>query len=293
MLLGPLRAPLHKSADGRGRRIETRHPVLFYDRPEAVLVRPVGRAFIHDSSDAESEWPVDDIAVSRHPADIGRGPPNVIVFEIEDVFGGGGDLRQIAPRRMDDALGLSCRTRGVEDVEHVFRIHRLGLAIVVDIVHENVPPVIASFFEVNLKIAAFDDDNVLDTRRTFDRLVGEFLQGHDVAASVPAICSNHELGFGIVDAISKRVRAEPAENDTMHGANPSAGQHSDRKLGDHRQIDRDPVALPDTQLLQHVGETIDLAVEIPISERAAVAGLTFPDVAWIPIGPVALTAFDQ
>ena len=277
VLLGPLRAPLHESADGRGRGIETRHPVLLYDRPEAVFVGPVGRAFVHHTSDAESEWPIDDIAVSRHPADIGRGPPNVIVFEIEDIFGRGRDLRQIAPRRMDDALGLSRRAGGVEDVEHVLRIHRLGLAIVVDVVHENVPPVIASFFEVDLKIAAFDDDDVLDTRRTFDRLVGEFLQGHDVAASVPAICSNHELGFGIIDAISKRVRAESAENDTMHGANPGAGQHRDRKLGDHRKIDRDPIALPDAQLLQHIGEPIDLAVEIPIGERASVARLTFPD----------------
>ena len=97
------------------------------------------------------------------------------------------------------------------------------------------------------------------------------------APSVPAICSNHELGFGVIDAISKRVRAEAAENDTMHGADPGAGQHRDRKLGDHRKIDRDPIALPHAQLLQHIGEPIDLAVEIPIGERASVARLTFPD----------------
>ena len=40
---------------------------------------------------------------------------------------------------------------------------------------------------------------------------------------------------------------------------------------------RDAVAALHAERLQHVGELADLAVEIEVGERAAVAGLAFPD----------------
>ena len=47
----------------------------------------------------------------------------------------------------------------------------------------------------------------------------------------------------VVDPVSQRFRREAAENDGMNGADAGAGQHGDRQLRDHGQIDGDPVAL--------------------------------------------------
>ena len=49
---------------------------------------------------------------------------------------------------MLDSLGLSRRTGGVQDVEHVLGVHLLGLAVHAGVLHEPVPPVIAPFFHL-------------------------------------------------------------------------------------------------------------------------------------------------
>ena len=41
---------------------------------------------------------------------------------------------------------------------------------------------------------------------------------------------------------------------------------ADGRLGDHRQVDRDPVALLDAVRLQHVGEAADLRVQLAIGD---------------------------
>jgi hypothetical protein len=52
---------------------------------------------------------------------------------------------------------------------------------------------------------------------------------------------------------------EAAEDHRVDGADAGAGEHRDRRLGDHRQVDRDAVALLDPEPLEHVGELADLA----------------------------------
>ena len=55
-----------------------------------------------------------------------------------------------------------------------------------------------------------------------------------------------------------------------------AGQHRDRQLGDHRHVDRDPVAGRDAELLEGVGRLADLALEVAEGQRPGVAGLADP-----------------
>ena len=71
---------------------------------------------------------VDDVAVTGDPADVGGAPPDVVVFQIEDVLRRRDDPGQIAAGRVDDALRLARRAGRVKDVEHVLGVHRLGLA---------------------------------------------------------------------------------------------------------------------------------------------------------------------
>jgi len=49
----------------------------------------------------------------------------------------------------------------------------------------------------------------------------------------------------VVDARREFVCGEPAEYHRMHRAEPCAREHRDHRLGDHRHIDDDAVALAD------------------------------------------------
>ena len=124
--------------------------------------------------------------------------------------------------------------------------------------------------------AAHDHDtSVIDGRRR-ERLVGGRLQGEHVAAAVAAVGGDQHLGLGVVDAVAQRVGAEAAEHDAVGGADAGAGQHRDGRLGDHRQVDVDPVADADAEALQHVGEPLRLVEQVGVGERAGVARLALP-----------------
>jgi hypothetical protein len=58
------------------------------------------------------------------------------------------------------------------------------------------------------------------------------------------------------------VGREAAEDDRMDRADARAGQHRIGRLGDHRHVDGDAVALLDAVLLQHVGEAADMLVQL-------------------------------
>jgi hypothetical protein len=63
----------------------------------------------------------------------------------------------------------------------------------------------------------------------------------------------------------------------MHRADPGAGQHRDRSLGDHGQVDRHPVAPFHAQRLEGVGAAIHLPVQLPVGQYSPVSGLALPD----------------
>ena len=84
VLRRPVGAPAHEGADGGRRGVEDRDAVALDDLPEAILLRPVGRAFVHHDGRAVGERAVDDVAVAGDPADVGGAPVDVLVLEVED-----------------------------------------------------------------------------------------------------------------------------------------------------------------------------------------------------------------
>ena len=84
--------------------------------------------------------------------------------------------------------------------------------------------------------------------------------------------------FASAMRLGERVRRKTAEDDGMDRAEPSAGEHRIGRLGDHRQVDRDPVALADAAVAHDVRHAADLVVELAIGDlfrfRRIVA---FPD----------------
>ena len=66
----------------------------------------------------------------------------------------------------------------------------------------------------------------------------------------------------IVDAIDDGVGGKSAEDDRVHGADASAGQHGDGKLRHHAHVDRDAVSLADAKPLERVGEALDFGEQL-------------------------------
>ena len=147
----------------------------------------------------------------------------------------------------------------------------LGLAV-----DEVVPPVVAIGDHVDVVAEALDDDHCLDRRRGRQRLVGMVLEPDLLAAPIAAVGGEQDLRPAVVDPARQRLGREPAEDDRVGRADPGAGEHRDRQLGDHRHVDRDPVAGLDAELLERVGGLRHLALEVAEGQRPGVARLADP-----------------
>ena len=80
------------------------------------------------------------------------------------------------------------------------------------------------------------------------------------------------------DAVGQAVGREAAEHHRVDGADARAGQHGVGRLGDHRQVDGDAVALLDAELLQHVGHAADFAVQLAVGDLLRFGRIVaFPD----------------
>ncbi len=123
----------------------------------------------------------------------------------------------------------------------------------------------------------FQHDHVRHRRCAIECFVRHLLQRHDRAAAISAVGGNQQLALRVVHAIAQRLGAEAAEDDAVRRADARAGKHRDREFGHERHVDGDAIALLDAQRLQHVRERADLAIQIEVGQRPAIAGLPFPD----------------
>ncbi len=100
-----------------------------------------------------------------------------------------------------------------------------------------------------------------------------------LATAAHALVRRDDDGRGrALDAAGERLRGEAAEHDRMHRADPRAGEHRIGRLGDHRQIDRDPVALLDAVMFEYVGEPADVFGEFGVGDVFRLRGIVaFPD----------------
>ena len=126
----------------------------------------------------------------------------------------------------------------------------------------------------------------MDARRRLERGVDRRLELRRLAAPPAAVGGDDDLRLGVVDPAGERLRGEAAEDDRVRRADPGAGEHRDRQLGDHRHVDRDAVAGRDPELEQGVGGLLDLAMEVRVGDRPGVAGLADPVVGDLAAEPV-------
>ena len=195
-------------------------------------------------------------------------PINVLVANVEDPFhrlfreqvvSGGGVL---------DPLGLAGRAAGVEDEQRGFAVHRLGGADGRGLGHEFVPPEVAAF-------AAWSTS--MPTRRTTTHFstVGDFSRARSVFCFSGTCLPRRQPASAVIISLaeasllrSAMASAENPPKTTEWTAPIRAGQHGDGKLGNHRHVQRDHVALADAQRLEHVGELAHFRVQHLVGEHA-------------------------
>ena len=164
MLLRPLVAPLDEGADRRRRGVEDVHLVALDDRPEAVGLGKVRRAFVHQARGAVLQRAVDDVAVPGNPADVSGTPVDVLFLQIENPFRRDVSPDGISASGVHDALRLAGRAGSVENVERMLGIERLGRTLIGRLRHQLVPPVIAARLHVDGRAGALVNDDVLHAR---------------------------------------------------------------------------------------------------------------------------------
>ena len=249
-LLHPFVAFTHQRAQ-RGRRgVEGRDLVLVDDLPEAAEIGIVGDALVHQRGRAVGERAIDDIAVPRDPAHVRSAPEHLALAIIENVLVGVGRPEQIAAAGVEHALGLAGRAAGIEDEQRVLRPHRLGRAVGGGGVDQIAIPLVAAVLHRYVHAAMADDDDMVDRNAVMpQRGVDIGLERHRLAPATAAIRGDHDARIAIDDPVGEAFGRETSEYDRMDRADPRTGQHREGRLGDHRQIDGDAVALGDAQPL--------------------------------------------
>ncbi len=271
-------ARLHQRAD-RGRRgIEGVDLVLVDDIPEARHGRVIRHAFEHQRGGAVRKRPVNDVTVTRHPADIGGAPVNIALVIIEDILVRDRGVDQIAAGGVQHALRLAGRTRSIKNEQRIFRAHFLARAIGLHRFRDLVVINVASRFHVHCGTGAAHDDHRRDPAGFIGGGVRIGLE-RDLAAAAHALVGGDEHArFAVLDAAGERIGREAAEHYGMNGADARASEHGVGRFGNHREINGDAVALLDAALLQDVSEAAHFRVQFLIGDLLVVLGVVaFPD----------------
>ena len=172
----------------------------------------------------------------------------------------------------DDALRL---TGGARRVQHVQRIGRGDRNRVdgLSIGHQLAPVVVAARERLAWPLLTLQDD------ARGRGVPGDLERGveHRLVVDGPgrlnAARRRHDHGgLGVVDPRRELVRREPAEHHRVHRTEPCTREHRDHRLGDHRHVDDDAVALADAQPAQHTGEARGLVQQLAVRVGALRAG---------------------
>ena len=259
----------HECSDRGGGGVDDVDLVLVDHVPEPPVIGVVGHALEHHRGRGIEKRAVDDIAVPRHPADVGGAPEHLARLVIENVVERRRRPHAVAAGGVEHALGLAGRTARVEDEQRVFRVHHLAGAV--GIAGEIGKPVIAPFHHGDCAAGVRDHQHALDRGRVGGQREGRVdigFQGNVFAAAQAFIGGDDEAAAAILDPAGQRLGREAAEHHRMHRAQPCTGEHGDHAFEDHRHVDRHPVAPRHAQCLQGIGHADDFAVQFAIGEAA-------------------------
>ena len=238
------------------------------DPPEAARVGIIRHALEHHGRGAVAQGPVDDVAVPGDPADVGRGPVDVLFAQIEYRLVRECGVDEVSARGVQHTLGLAGRSRCVQDEQRILRVHRLRLAGLGLRVHQGFVGNVARLVHGNAGSGALHDQHVLDAigARDGQRAVDALLQGHPLAAAQSLVRRDDHRRCAVRDAAAQSLGGESRKDHRVNGPDARAREHGDGDLGNHRQIYRHPVALHDAQRLQGIRALADALVQLAVAQ---------------------------
>src|SRR5262252_3194023 len=110
MFFRPLIAPANEGTNRSRSGVKDIDAIFFNNFPEAIRLRPVRRAPVHDGRRAIREGAVNDVTMAGYPADVCGAPENIFIADVEDVFGGRVNTDQISAGSMQNSFRFSGRT---------------------------------------------------------------------------------------------------------------------------------------------------------------------------------------
>jgi hypothetical protein len=155
-------------------------------------------------------------------------------------------------------------------------IQRLGRALRVGSRQDLVVIDIATLAHLTRCALAPDDDDPLERRQVAHHLVDAVLDRGCLALSRGPVDGYQRLRLRELHPLAHGLRREASEDDVVRGADARAREHRDGDLGDHRQVDPDDVALTDAEVLESVGEALDLGQQLGIGDVALLPLLPTP-----------------
>ena len=110
--------------------------------------------------------------------------------------------------------------------------------------------------------------------RLLEGLVGLDLMVGQLAGAVVAVHGDQDVAARVGDPTPAGGAAEAAEHLRVDDAQPGTGQHGDGQFGDHRQVQRHPVAgLKAGEVAQQGGDLVHLPKQLRIAEVHGLVGL--------------------
>ncbi len=186
---------------------------------------------------------------------------------------------------MHDALRFSGRPAGIQDEKGILGIQRGCIASVGRGVHQLLPPVVAASLHLDRGSGSTAHDGMFYGGAVFEGLIHVFFEGKRGSLAVSAVGRNDESRLGIVDPVLECLGREAPENDAVRGPDPGAGQHRNRKLRDHRHVDRHAVPRDQPEGFQDICKPAHLAVQLLKGQGAGVARLALPDDGCLVLSP--------
>ena len=251
--------------------------MLVADLPESPGIGIGRHTLEHQADRAIAQRPINDVAVTGDPTDIGGTPVDLAILVIEYQLVGHRRLQQVTGGAVQHAFRLAGGARGIKNEQWIVGIHRLGFANVAGIGQRLVIPDITAILPCHLATATLDDDRCMHMRALLQRLVGIGLKWQRLAGTNRLVGSDQALTVRIENPAGQGIRRECTEHDGVHRTDAGTGQHRDRGFRNHRHVNRDSVTFFDTAIFQYIGEFADIGMHFAVGNFLVFTGIiAFP-----------------
>lgn len=256
-----------------GGDIELGDLVLLNDIPVAGEVGVGGSAFENDGRATKKKRRIDDVGVSGDPANVTTAEEAIVVMNVKDVLAGHRGTKEVAGSSVHNTLGLTSRTRGVEEEEGVLGAHRLRSEIAGVLLDLLMPPNVTPIGPRDFGTSALVDQHTGHIGALLEGLIDNALGANHLATTLTLVRGDNNLGSSIKDTVTQGVRGETSEDNGVNGTDTGTGEKSHNGFRNHGKVDRDSVTLLDTPLLQDPGNAGDFAEELAVGNDAALIRL--------------------